>query len=386
MTPLRRWLVVALVVAAMVAIPVVPRLWPVGDSDVSASALLRQVQDAEGHPYSGFVQTTGTLQLPSTDQFGDIGSLLEGITRVRVWWQGDDAWRVDQIETAGETDLVHTGLQTTQYDYAKARAVTSTDPPIRLPRNADLLPPSLTRTVLSGVRSDEVTRVPAERIAGITAPGLRLDPASSQTTIDHIDLYADPASGVPLRVEVYDAADGHPAFTTSFVGFDSSRPATSLVTFQRPAGIDGGFESTLDIADAVNQYAPLQVPASAAGLARSATSSGAVGIYGSGVTRFIAIPLRDREAVPLRASLQKTVGSRLVDVGAQPYFATSQSGVASRPPRLVGTTVSSGPLTVLLTGNHSDGGWLLAGTVTVAALRAAAHDLAVGTRYVEGPR
>ena len=84
-------------------------------------------------------------------------------------------------------------------------------------------------------------------------------------------------------------------------------------------------------------------------------------MYGVGATALVAIPLRDREADPLREQLRLTPGARTVEQG---------------------TVVSAGPLGVLLSGSPGDGGWLIAGTVTEPTLARAADDLARGTSYV----
>ena len=50
------------------------------------------------------------------------------------------------------------------------------------------------------------------------------------------------------------------------------------------------------------------------------------------------------------------------------------------------TAVSVGPLGVVLTGAEGDGGWLLAGTLTRAALVRAADDVVDGFVYVVDDR
>ena len=90
----------------------------------------------------------------------------------------------------------------------------------------------------------------------MSAPGLRVVPASDLSSIDHADLWLDPDSGVPLRVEVYAAGTGTAAFTSEFREFSSDRPDSARVGFEPPAGVDVEFDDVLDIADAANQYAP----------------------------------------------------------------------------------------------------------------------------------
>ena len=98
---------------------------------------------AEGQPWSGYVETPGWLDLPQADHLADVGALFSGPTRLRAWWRSGEDWRVDELATAGETDLVHHGLMTMEWSYEDERARLSTDPDIRLPRTADLVPPGI---------------------------------------------------------------------------------------------------------------------------------------------------------------------------------------------------------------------------------------------------
>lgn len=346
------------VAIVLLALPFAGRLLPVDDTEISAAALLARVHGSTQEPYSGYVVTTGAIQLAVGERFDDVGALLGEQTRLRVWWRNDDAWRVDRLGLTGETDLLHVGGFTTSYDYEDAKAVTSEDPPIRLPRAADLLPPMLARTVLTGITDAEVSRRPARTVAGIAAPGLRIEPAAPETTIDHVDLWADPATGLPLRVEVYADGATAAAFTSELRDFTAGDSGAGVTSFHNPGDVEEDFERALDIADAANQYAPFVPPDQVAGLTKE-TGDGAVGVYGRGVTRFIAIPLRSREGDPLFEQVDTTVG-RVV----------TANGVAVRV----------GPLTVLVAGA---GSWVLAGTVGVDTLDRAAGDVLGGTRLTE---
>jgi hypothetical protein len=353
MTPFGRWALVALAVLLIVATPVVVAAWPTADSDVSAADLLGEVAAAEDHPWSGYVETRGVLELPVADDFEDVGALFSGRTRLRAWWRSAEDWRVDRLETAGETDVAHHDRMTTEWDYEAQRARVSTDPQIRLPRSADLVPPVLAARVLGGVDAAQVSRVPARRLTGIAAPGLRVRPEAPQSSIDHVDLWADPGSGVVLRVEVYGEGADEPAFTTAFREFSAATPDASTTSFVPTEDTEVSSDPVLDIADAANQFASVRPPASIGGLARSAASDRAVGVYGAGITELIAIPLRDQEAGPLREQLGSTPGARQVEAG---------------------TVVTAGPLGVLLTGKCGDA-WLVTGTVTTATLEDAAGEL-----------
>jgi hypothetical protein len=365
MTRTGRWCVVALGVLLVVGVPVAVRAIPASDSGVGAGELLEAVAASADHPWSGYVETEGALDLPVEDDFSDVGALFGDSTRMRAWWRGSDDWRVDRLLVAGETDLVHHGGLTIEWSYEGDRARLSRDPDIRLPRTADLVPPVLAERLLRDVDAQDVVRIASRRIAGLDAPGLRLEPTAPQASVDHVDLWADPDSGVPLRIEVYAAGESSPSFVTEFREFSAATPAAARTDFPAAPGIEVDHDDVLDIADAANQYAPLRPPDRVGGLAKSSTSDGAVGVYGVGVTQLIAIPMRDREADPLREQLGQTPGARQVDSG---------------------TVVEAGPLGVLLTGDDGDGGWLIAGAVTEATLVRAAADLARDTTYVGDDR
>ncbi|MDO9455612.1 hypothetical protein [Nocardioides sp.] len=354
-----RWSVVAAVVLAVAAIPVVPRLLPVDDTDVSAAELLAGVQGSADVGHSGYAETEGAVQLPVGDDLGDVGELLAGTTRLRVWWQDADAWRVDRLLLSGEVDLVHDGPVTVAYDYEDAQAVVTEDPVLRLPRASDLLPPTLARTALEDASPDDVSRIDPRRVAGIDAPGIRYEPSSDRTTVERVDVWVDPGSGLPLRIEVRASgpdASGSPDVVSAFEEVEVERPGDDRVGFQPAAGVDVDRARTLDIADAAGRYAPFLVPPTLAGLDRRSDDAAAAGVYGAGVTRFIAVPLRGREADPLREQLRAapdaTLGRRR-------------------------TVVADGALTVLLTGSAGDdrAAWLVAGTVTPEVLEEAARAL-----------
>jgi hypothetical protein len=360
MRPTHRWSLVALAVSLVVLVPMSVRALPVPDQSVSARELLARVQGSERTAYSGMVEVHGRLGLPVSDHFTDIADLLGSDTRMRVWWRSADAWRVDKLLPTGEVDLFHHGRATIRWDYERAEAQTGIDPQVRLPRDADLLPPALAHRALTDADPADVTRLPARRIAGHDTLGLRLQPSDPRTSIDHVDLWADPDTGLVLALDVY--GDGpQPALSTAFTSVDLSRPPARATSFHAAPGVHQSVDDVLDIADAANQYAPVLPPATVAGLPRSASSRAAVGIYGSGLTQVMALPLQSRDAGYLADQL-RTSGAREIDG------------------QLV---LRAGPLGVALTFSHEpfDFAWLVTGTLTDDALVQAAHDLDAGARY-----
>ena len=360
MTAFNRWCIVAFGVVLLIGVPLAVRQLPAHDEDVSATDLLARIEGSRNHPYSGYVESQGNLQLPITDRFTDIGALFGEQTRMRVWWRSAKQWRVDKLLVAGETDLIHNAGRTTEWSYEAAEATVSRDPDIRLPRSADLTPPELGARLLDDVDPAELSRLPARRVAGRDALGLRVAPASPQSSIDHADLWVDPATGIPLAVAVHARADGQSAFTSEFREFSDATPDAAHTRFTAPPAAEVSFDDVLDIADAANQYARVLPPVTLAGLEKSLAADRAVGVYGAGVTQIIVIPLRDSEATPLREQLGSWPGSRLVREGV---------------------VLSVGPLGVLLTGGHDDDGWLLAGTVTEDTLATAARELVRNAVY-----
>ena len=359
MRAFHRWTLVALAVAFVVVAPMTVRALPVHDEPMSAGHLLSRIRSADDTAYSGTVEVHGRLGLPISDHFTDIADLLGSDTRLRVWWRSADDWRVDRLLTTGEVDLFHHGDATTRWDYERAEAQTGIDPAIRLPRDADVLPPALASRVLTGAHPGDVTRLPARRIAGHDALGLRLEPSDPRTSIDHVDLWADPRTGLVLALDVFGTGT-QAALSTSFNSVDLARPLVGVTRFRPAPGVHESVDDVLDIADAANQFAPVVPPATVAGLARSASSQGAVGIYGSGLAQVMTLPLRSQDAGYLADQL-RTSGAREVD--GQPLLRVGPLGVYLVFPR-----------------GSLDVAWLVTGTVTDDTLVAAADDLVAGAR------
>ncbi len=354
MTTFNRWCVVALLALAVVGLPFVVRALPVGDDDVDAAGLLERIEASEERGYSGYVETLGTLDLPVADGFTDIAGLFGERTRLRVWWRGPDTWRVDKLLATGETDLVHDGPATTEWSYERDRAETSLDPEIRLPRTSDLTPPMVAQRVLRDVDESELARLPARRVAGRDALGLRLVPGAPQSSVEHVDVWADRDTGVPLLVEVY-GAEPEAAFTSEFREFSDDDPRPGLGGVLPARGRGSRLRRRARHRRRGQPVRALPAPGGDRRAGAVDDTRGAVGVYGQGVTRVLAIPVRGQEAAPLREKLRGTFGVEQVPQG---------------------TVVSIGPLGVLLTGECEDGGWLVTGAVTEDTLLAAADDLA----------
>jgi outer membrane lipoprotein-sorting protein len=337
----------------------VSRLPARGDS-MPAPALLARIAGSTSQGYSGLAESTGGLALPVTSQFNSVADLLGGQTQLRVWWRAASDYRVDQIDLTGETDTVQNATEQWSWDYEANRA-TRTDADlaakVRLPSAADLLPPEVGRRLLSQAQPAELNRLPDERVADRDALGLRLRPSSPATSIGSVDVWADRATGLPLRVAVYGRSGGS-VLTAQFLDVSVRQPDADRTAFTPPPEAHVRGQGRLDIAAAIDRFGGDRPPDRVAGLAQNTEMStfGAVGIYGRGVTELVAVPLPDNIASPLRDQL------------------SSAPGVAETPDG--GFVISVGPLSLLVAEPSSSGAaWLLTGTVTTETLRTAAAQL-----------
>lgn len=346
---------VVVAIAALAALPFAARLLPAGHSTIGARGLLARIQSSTPVAYSGYAESQGGLALPvSAGQFNVINDLFGGASQLRVWWRASDDWRVDSIGVTGETDVHQDAAGTWTWDYESntaRRNSRSTVPIVRLPRNDDLVPANLARRLLSEADPAQVTRLADARIAGHETAGLRLRVDDKRSTIVHIDVWALPSNGLPVRVQVYGASP-KPVLATSFLDLSTERPAPATTVFHGSPGErfrDGQFA---DIVAAIDRFGRSEPPQRIAGLTRRADLDlGAVGVYGRGVNLLVAVPLSSDLAGQIVPQLRHTPG-----------MVEDESGIA----------VGVGPLNLQLSPPTGFGArWLLAGTLTARTLVAA---------------
>jgi hypothetical protein len=359
----RRWLIVLATAAALVLIPIAVAARPVTASNEAAVALAGRVRSSATVPWSGLVETSGSLVLPDNASFANLAQLLGQSNRLRVWWRSADDWRVDRIRTTGERDLFQHAGESIRWVFESQTATISPVSTIRLPDAYDVLPPVLARSMLQGARPDELSRLPARRVAGVDAPGLRLVPQKQGTTVGHVDVWADPRTGVALQVELYGTTDQRPVLDSTVVEFQRELPPASTTEFVPPAWANVSYEYSVDVAAEANAFAAYDLPITVADLpSRDGTDPGAVGTYGRGPTTMFVVALRAQVAGPLRRQLRESPGSQRTAVG---------------------TVSSVGPIGLLVTPGRfgplePGGGFLLAGTVTTQVLERAAGELLAG--------
>jgi hypothetical protein len=166
--------------------------------------------------------------------------------------------------------------------------------PVRLPRIDDLMPPQAARRILAGLTSaDRLTPLPAKRIAGRGADGVRIVPAAKHSTVGRIDMYVDSATGLPLSLQLYPRGSANAALTSRFLDVALVRPDSGVLTPHVPSDVPNATIVVPDIAASVDIFAPFRLPARLGPFTRSRNllSMGGTATYGEGLARFIVLPL-----------------------------------------------------------------------------------------------
>ncbi len=358
-----RWATVACGTAAVCALPVVVGALPVPPSTISATALRARILASGQVPYQGYAESTVSLGLPILPDLRGVSMLLDGTTDQYAWYRSPAHWRAEVSTPAGEDDTYQAGAVTYLWDYSRnllTRIVGGQ--PVRLPRAADLLPPALGRPLLAlAAGSGRISRLPSRRIAGIDAAGLRVRTTDPRTTIAAVDIWADPATGLPAAVQVFARGSGRAVVTSSFLQLSETRPALSVVTPDPAPGIGVTTAELSDVSQVLTGIGP-PLPGRLAGFARIRIRDGITSIaaYGTGFSRFAVVPL------PGRAGAQ-ALSTALAAGAAQAEFLDGTVAAIHTP-----------LLTVVLASSRFGGPvFLLAGPVTAAVLeRAAAGVLA----------
>ncbi len=336
---------------------------PVRGSALTAAQLRARILASSAVPYQGYAESTVDLGLPDLPDLGDVSTLLDGTTDQYAWYRSPGQWRADVLTTAGENNVYQAGQATYLWDYGRnlLTQITGAEP-VRLPRAPDLLPPALGRRLLSFASSaDRLSRLPSRRIAGVDAAGLRIVPADPATTVGQVDIWADPASGLPVLVEVIGRGASAPALLTRFLQVSGSRPALATV-MPAPAPDVGVSTARLpDVSGILRGFGP-PLPGRLAGAGRIPAPAGLrdLGAYGTGFSRFAVLPLPG-------------------NVGSQALAAASGAAAGAGQVRLAdgtGVLIETPLLTVLLARSEYGGPvYLLAGAVTPALLMRAGSGL-----------
>jgi hypothetical protein len=290
-----RWLVLLVGVALLASLPALVSALPVRARALAAADLLARVQASTAVPYQGYAESRATLGVPDLPAVDRLTTLLGGITRMRAWVASPVDWRVDELSPIGERDLYHDASGTLEWSSGSRRVErTLGEPVVRFARPADLLPPELGRRLASVAIPDEVRSIRPRRVAGVEALGLRIGPRSSGTTVGLVDLWADPSSGLPLRVELTARGGSGPIIVTTFLDLRQARPSEREVRFQTPPDARVDFDEAPDLARAVERFSPFVLPDQLGGAPRRNQVASAASTYGErfDLVAVLAFPAR----------------------------------------------------------------------------------------------
>jgi hypothetical protein len=290
-----RWLVLVLGVALLASLPVLVSALPVPARTLPAADLLARVRASTAVPYQGYVESRASLGVPDLPAVDRMTALLGGITHMRAWVAGPSDWRVDELSSVGERDLYHDSTGTREWDSGSRRVEQTLGEPVaRFARPADLLPPELGRRLAAAATTAEVGSIRPRRVAGVEALGLRIAPRSSATTVGLVELWADPSSGLPVRVELTARGGSGPIIVTTFLDLRQARPSDGQVRFEVPPDATLRIEEAPDLARAVERFSPFVLPDRLGGEPRRNQVASAASTYGEGfeIVAVLAFPAR----------------------------------------------------------------------------------------------
>jgi hypothetical protein len=348
-------------VAVLCCLPVLASALPVSVQKLTPQQLENRILGSERMSFSGYAESNATFGLPSLPAFSSVTPLLDGVTRMRVWQASPDHWRVDTLSDAGENDTYQAGSNAFIWDSGEQllTGIYGTQV-VRLPRAADLVPSALAIRIISEAGPGaKLGLLPPRRVAGESAVGLKITPASPQSTVAQADVWASPGTGLPLLVEVFNRGSAQPALETQFLQAGPWTPDASVLTPQRGPGT--GFTTTTPAGfiGVLKNLDDEVLPGSLAGFARQPSPVPQIGVFGSGLTTFAVLTFR------------RGIGGQLLsdalDAGAAPLTYDDGTGA-----------VASAPLVnlVLVRPYRSPDTFLLVGLVSKTALERAGAVLA----------
>lgn len=354
----RRWAVVVVLLGVLIALPPVVGALPASDAEVSATDLRDAALASADRPYSGYAESAGGLTLPvGSPRFSSVVDLFSDRTQMRVWWRSDTESRVDVVTAGGETSYRADVRGGWTWTYEDQRATRGAREAFHLPIPPDLLPASLGRRLLSEAADEELSRIGAERIAGRDGLGVRLTPTADASSVDHVDVWVDADSGLPLQVQLYGKDSDLAALDARFLDLELADPDPALIRFRPPPGARVSVSEEAGVIErARRELGPVPLPDVLAGLPRRRVEGApeAIGLYGSGVTLLAVVPVSGRVGRDVASSLR-----------AVPESVDQPRGVRA----------AAGPLGLMVLNPPDEGAYLVTGTVTLDALGDAAVDL-----------
>jgi hypothetical protein len=364
-TIVRKWATVAIGLALLCGLPVIASALPVSVPRLTASQLRERILASAALSYAGYAESNATFGLPPLTGLTGVTSLLDGVTKMQVWEAAPDRWRVDVLSDAGERDTYQLGSHSYIWDSGQELLTTVLgQPSLRLPRPADLVPPSLALRLLSEAgRQARFTVISPLRVAGQSAAGLRITPADPSSTIGQVDIWAAPASGLPLMVKIFGRGSAGLALQSQFFQVSPWQPDTRILTPVRGPGTGFTVTSADDLAGALDDLGLVALPRELAGRARVpvAAEFDTIGVYGGGLATFVVVGVRGSGGGNLVADA--------VSAGGTPLRLAGGTGALISAPLINAVIVRPSDFYVT---------FLIAGTVSAHVIELAATTLVTG--------
>lgn len=355
----RRLGTVLLAVVLLCSAPAVIGALPVSAPGRSLPQLLGAARSSASVPYTGYVESRGTLNLPDVSSVtGPVVNLLSARSRLRVWNAGANRFRVDRLTLGAESDVYVSGPISVSWDSDTRRIDrTVSQPQIPLPAPPDALPPSLGRRLLEVLPADGsgVRLAGDTRIAGRATTELRWRPADPRSLIGDVRLWIDPTNGLPMRVQLRPVDSDVVAFETGFIDFSLTPPKPEDLSF------DVGGTPRADVSDALppsdtDLIPPFQLPPTIGGLRQRSAAKPFIATYGDGAALVAVTALDSATADSIRQQIDPS--------GRPGLQAAFGEGSLIQAPMLRALVFSS-----------ADRGYILAGTVTLEVLEQMAQQL-----------
>ena len=358
-----RWGVVLAGVATLVAMPAAIASIDPANPDVDLPTLRQRVLGSADQPFEGLFESRGGARLPDLGRLGEQLEPFSETARVRVWYATPDRWRADDITLGGERGLYRQPEGIWEWESADREATFSArdgEEPLRLPRTMDVSPTELGRRLLKESAAESIEAVDARRIAGTVGAGIRITPSTGSaatSTITSIEMWAQPETGIVLRVEVF-TGGRVPIFETGYVELELKAPSNEVLTFDpdETQDVRVGTHHPPDPVEQLVDGAFVPLPDELAGLPLRHAVSDSVKSYGSGLAvvtlvaaprsalarRLAFLPQSQRpwggSVILLEASL---VNAQIIDISGLSYILVGTVTVAELD-RIAAALVESG--------------------------------------------
>ncbi|TQS19397.1 LolA family protein [Microbispora hainanensis] len=213
---------------------------------------------------SGTIVETASLGLPSLPGLSgssggpgpsggaSMASLLSGSHQLKIWYAGEDRFRLMLPGEMSETDVVANGGTVWLWDSAANTATRLTVPagsagghgghdapfPMRSGAASPFATPDqAARQALEAAGTDTAISVGDDvTVAGRAAYQIVLTPKSADSLIRDVRVALDGEKLIPLRVQVYTKGAAEPAFEVGFESLSFTAPAAENFSFTPPAG------------------------------------------------------------------------------------------------------------------------------------------------------